>query len=143
MARMFWQMLHTTFLDESPWMCMCRRGLKWILGDHNLDEKEGVHCPGHSKWTICIPSSPFYSGNFLSFSLSYWEAYSYYPRGPITGKDGQRGFFQPKNWMRQRAFSAWGVQTGPFAAHWAHFVPDDFKLFHLHTGRPILITPEG
>ena len=44
--------------------------------------------------------------------------------------------------MRQRRFSAWGIQTGPFAAHLAHFVPEDFQLFHFHTGRPILITPE-
>ena len=45
--------------------------------------------------------------------------------------------------MRQRGLGAWGIQTGPFAVHWAHFVPKDFHLFHLHTGRPILITPEG
>ena len=45
--------------------------------------------------------------------------------------------------MRQRDSSAWGIQTGPFAAHLAHFVPKYFELFHLHTGRPILITPEG
>ena len=40
-------------------------------------------------------------------------------------------------------FSAWGIQTGPFAAHSAPFVQKIFHLFHLHTGEPILITPEG
>ena len=52
-------------------------------------------------------------------------------------------FFQLQIWMRQRGFSALGIQTGPFAALWAHFDPKDFQLFHFHTGRPILITPEG
>ena len=45
--------------------------------------------------------------------------------------------------MRQNGWSAWGIQTGPFAALSAHFVPEDFHLFHFRTGRPILITPEG
>ena len=45
--------------------------------------------------------------------------------------------------MRQIGFSAWGIQTGPFAAHSAPFVVKLFHLFHLHTGEPILITPEG
>ena len=25
-------------------------------------------------------------------------------------------FTQPQKWMRQRVFSAWGIQTGPFAS---------------------------
>ena len=28
----------------------------------------------------------------------------------------KRDFTQLQNWMRQRGFSAWGIQTGPFAA---------------------------
>ena len=46
-------------------------------------------------------------------------------------------------WMRQRSFSAWGLQTGPFAALEAHFVLKFFQLLHFHSGEPILITPEG
>ena len=45
--------------------------------------------------------------------------------------------------VMQRGVSAWGVQIGSFAAGWAPFVLKFFKLFHFHTGRPILITPEG
>ena len=40
-------------------------------------------------------------------------------------------------------FSAWGIQIGPFAALSAHFVQKDLHLLDFHTGRPILITPEG
>ena len=40
-------------------------------------------------------------------------------------------------------FIAWGIQTGQFAATGAPFVLEIFTLFHLHTGEPILISPEG
>ena len=33
--------------------------------------------------------------------------------------------------MRQGDFGALGIQTWPFAAHWAHFIPEDFQLFTL------------
>ena len=36
-----------------------------------------------------------------------------------------------------------GIQTRPFANDSAHFVLKLFHLFHLHTGEPFLITPEG
>ena len=51
-----------------------------------LDQKEMFQCQGHSNWTICSPLSPSCFQNFPTFSLSYWEANSYYPRGPIMGK---------------------------------------------------------
>ena len=35
------------------------------------------------------------------------------------------------------------IQTGPIAALSAHFVLKFVQLFHLHTGEPILITPEA
>ena len=158
----------------------------------------GFQCLGHSKWTISSPLNLFCSMGFSTFSVSYWESNSYYPRGPIMGKgdssnfkfewdkgfpvpgafkldhlqpikpllfpnfynsftfilggqfllpqranNGKGEFSRLQNWMRQRGLSTWGIQTGPFAALWAHFVPKDFQLFHFHTGRPILITPEG
>ena len=37
-------------------------------------------------------------------------------------------------WMGLRGFSAWGIQTGPFAALSAHFVLRFFQLFHFLTG---------
>ena len=55
----------------------------------------------------------------------------------------KREFSQLQNWIRERGFSALGIQTGPFAALSAHFVQKDFHLLDFHTGRPILITPEG
>ena len=45
--------------------------------------------------------------------------------------------------MTQRGFGARDIQTGPFASLYAAFVMKIFRLFHFHTGRPILITPEG
>ena len=57
--------------------------------------------------------------------------------------NGKGEFSQPQNWMRQGVFVAWGIQTGPFAAHSAHFVLECFHLFHFHTGELLLITPEG
>ena len=163
-----------------------------------MDETEGFQCLGHSNWTICIPLNPICSETFSSFSLSYWEVNSSYPRGPIMGKgnssnfktewdrgisvpgafkldhlhpfkpllfrkfsifftfilggpfllpqrtnNGKREFSQPQKWMRQKVFSAWGIQTEPFTSHSTPFVPEILHLFHFHTGRPILITPEG
>ena len=137
-----------------------------------LNETGGSRCLGHSFWTICSPLSPFCSGNFQFVSSLYWEANSYYPRGPKvrkgrfsnskTGWDRgvlvpgafklddlhpfkpilfwkfsicfifilgaqfllpqranseKREFFQFQIWMIHRGLSAWGFQTGPFAAH--------------------------
>ena len=45
-----------------------------------LDEAEGFGCQGLSIWTIWILLSHFCYENFQMFSLSYWEANSYYPR---------------------------------------------------------------
>ena len=55
----------------------------------------------------------------------------------------KRDIFQQQNWMMQMVFSAWGIQTGLFAACRATFVLKRFQLFHFYTGQPILITPEG
>ena len=43
-------------------------------------------CLAYSNLTICSPLNPFCSDIFPTFSLLYWEANSYYPRGPIMGK---------------------------------------------------------
>ena len=62
---------------------------------------------------------------------------------PQWANNGKREHSHPQKIMRQWVFGAWGIQIGPFAAIWAHFVPQNCQLFHFHTGRPILITPEG
>ena len=41
--------------------------------------------------------------------------------------------------MWHRGFSTWGIQTGPFAALWANFVPQIFQLLYWGS---ILIAPE-
>ena len=79
-------------------------------------------------WTIFNFSTFILGGQFLL---------------PQRANMEKREFIKLQNWMRQRGLGAWGIQNGPFAAHWAHFVPEDFQLFHFHTGRPILITPRG
>ena len=56
---------------------------------------------------------------------------------------GKVEFTQLQNWIRQMDFNAWGIQTGPIAAHLAPFVLKHFHLFHFHAGEPFLITPEG
>ena len=71
-----------------------------------LDETEGIGHLGYSNWTICSPFSSFSSRKFPTFSLSYWEANSYYPRGPIMGEgnspnsesEWDRGFSVPGAW---------------------------------------------
>ena len=60
-----------------------------------------------------------------------------------TGRAGagneKKGFTQ--KWMRHRDFSTLGIQIGPFATCWAHFVPKNFHLFDFHTGSPIIYYP--
>ena len=77
------------------------------------NETEGFRLLGHPNWTKCSPLSQFCSGNFATFSLSYWGANSYYPRGLILGVG--RISHLPI-WMTERGLSAWGIQTGPFAS---------------------------
>ena len=83
-----------------------------------LDETEIFQCLGHSDWTICSPISHFCSKKFPTFSLSYWEANSYYPREPIMGKGNSSN---PK--------SGWDKGVS---------VPWAFKLDHLHPIKPLL-----
>ena len=77
-----------TFILEGQFLLpqMTKNERKGIIPTSKLDDTGGFKCLGHSNWTICIPLDPFCSENFPSFSLSYWEANSYYPRGTIMGK---------------------------------------------------------
>ena len=92
------------------------------------------------KFPPCTLLSQFYFTNFTTFKLLYWGANSYYPRGWMAEnwKNGNLPL-----WVRERDFSAWGIQTGPIAAFYANFVPQILQFIQFHAGRPILITPEG
>ena len=57
---------------------------KWI--SPNLSQAEDFECLGHSNWTICSHLHQLYFSKFTTFSLSYLEANSYYPRGLILRK---------------------------------------------------------
>ena len=73
----------------------------------------GDSLPGAFKLDHFQPSEPILFWNFSNFWLSCWGANSYYPRGLIMGVGRISPF---PIWMRLRGFSAWGIQTGPFAA---------------------------
>ena len=111
-----------------------------ILPTSKQNETGGFQCLGHSNWTICSPLSPFCAKRFSTFSLSYWEANSYYPRGLIMGKGNSPNF--KTGWDR-------GVWVpGAFKLdHLQPFAPLTFSnysiFFTFILGRPILITPEG
>ena len=90
----------------------------WNHPTQELDERGNFECLGHSHWTICSPSSPSCSQNFPTFSLSYWEANSYYPRGLIIRKGISPNFRNG----RDKGISVSGT----------------FKLDHLQLIQPIL-----
>ena len=70
-------------------------------------------------WLHLPRSRPFCSETFPTFSLSYWGAQrANYGIGELPQRLKRRKkVFTPK-WIRHRAFSAWVIQTGPFAACW-------------------------
>ena len=82
--------------------------------------------------------------------LTFWKISNFFPfilggqfLLPQRANNGEREFLQLQNWMRQRICYAWGLHPGPFAALCTSHFLKIFKLFPLHTGRPILITPES
>ena len=92
--------------------------------------------PGSFKLDHLQPFEPILSQmifNFFTFILGGQFLL------PQRANNGKREFIQLQNWMRQRGFSAWGIQPGPFAALWAHFVLEYFQLFHFHTGSQFLL----
>ena len=72
-----------------------------------------VSVPAAFKLDHLHPIKPILFAKFYNFFTFILEAISYYPRGLIMRK---REFTQLQKWTEQRGFSAWGIQTGPFAA---------------------------
>ena len=71
-----------------------------ILPTSNMDQTDGFQCIWHSNWIICSPLSQSCSQKFSTFSLSYWGAHSYYPRGPIMRKGNSSNFqYGPDRWV--------------------------------------------
>ena len=94
-------------------------GKRELLHTSQLKETVGFPCLEHSYWTIIGQWSSIITCNFQNFPLSYWEANSYYPRGPIMGKGNSPNF--EIGWDR-------GV-----------LVPSPFNLDHLHPFKPLLL----
>ena len=112
---------------------------KGILPTSKQNETGGFQCLGHSNWVICSRLSHFCSKYFLTFSTFILGDHFLLPQKANYQK---WEFFKLQNRMRQGVFSAWGIQTGPFAALCTSHILKLYHLFHLHTGRPIPITPE-
>ena len=70
--------------------------------------------------------------NFLSFIL--WGQFLL----PQRANNEKGGFIQLQMWMRQGVFCACGIQTGPFAVHWAHLVTENFNFFISFRGQFLL-----
>ena len=78
-----------------------------------MNETEDFQCLGHSSWTTCNPFLLFYK-----FSIIFTFILGGQFLLPQRAKIEKMEFIQPQKWMRQRVFSAWGIQTGPFAGTW-------------------------
>ena len=94
LARFF---LNISYLEQALWTC------RWVLT--RRDERESpisfqIMIVQYAK--ICWVSQNLWNPH----RAIYWT--------PIC--NGRRKFFQPQKWMRQRVFSAWGIQTGPSAS---------------------------
>ena len=100
----------------------------------------GFPVPETFKLDHLQPVKPLLFQNLSNFFFFILGGHFFIPQ---RANNGKRGFSQLEKWMRQMALSAWGIQTGPFAACWATFVLIFFQLFHFYTGEPILYTPEG
>ena len=75
-------------------------------------QDRGVRVPGAFKLDHLHPIKPllFWKfSNFFNFMLGGQFLL------PQKANNGKREILQPQNWMRQRVFSAWNTQTGPFA----------------------------
>ena len=90
-----------------------------IMGNNNSFKHRdgwdrGFSVPWEYKPDHYCPLSPLYPGYFTNISLLKWDSRLILIT-PVAN-NGKGEFFQPRKWTRQRVFSAWGIQTGQFAA---------------------------
>ena len=97
-----------------------RKSFSFIHLTSKVEETEGFQCLGYSNWTICSPMSSIDPGRFSTFSLSYSEAISCYPRELIMGQENSSNF----KIRRDRGVSVSGA----------------FKLDHLQAIKPIFFS---
>ena len=69
--------------------------------------------PGAFKLEHLHSFKPFLFGKFFNFFTFILESQFLLPQ---RANNDKREIFQPKKWMTQRVFNAWGNQTGPSAS---------------------------
>ena len=85
----------------------------------------GVSVPGAFKLDHLLPYKPLL---FWKISIFFTFILGGQFLLPQRANNGKREFFQPQNWMRQRVFSALGIQTGPLLP----FKPPFSRIFYKH-----------
>ena len=74
----------------------------------------GVSVPGAFKLDHLQPIEPILFSKFYNFFTFILGGQFLLPQ---KANNEKREFTQLQKWTRQRGFSAWGFQTGQFAAH--------------------------
>ena len=113
---------------------------KGLIPNSNIGWHRRFSAPGAFKLDHLQPIKPLLFPNFYNFFTFILGGQFLSPQ---RANNGKREFIQLQNWMRQRGLGAKAIPSGPYESLWATFVLENFQLFHFHTGRPILITPEG
>ena len=77
-----------------------------------------------------------HTGTFAVYFLTFFSNYFTFILGspfllPQRANNQKREFSKLQRWMKQRGFSARGIQTGPFASCWVTFLQTNFQLFPL------------
>ena len=111
------QLCRCTFhspLGEANSYYLANNGKSGILPTLKRIDTSGLSMLGAFKLDHLQPLEPLLLWEILNFFTFILEGQFLLPQ---RANNGKREFFQPQNWMRQRVSSAWGIQTGPFAAH--------------------------
>ena len=74
---------------------------------------KGISVPGSFKLDHLQPVKQILLPKFYNFFTFILGGQFLLPQ---SANNGKREFFQLQKWITQRGLSAWGIQTGPFAA---------------------------